>query len=58
MCRRNELTGSYKTQALTERNFWIDYKTWADKQQMKHNQNSLLHSNSISAVKNLIFTLT
>ena len=27
MYRRNELTGSYKTEALTEMNFRTDYKT-------------------------------
>ena len=31
MYRRNELTGSYKTQTLTERNFRTYYKTQADK---------------------------
>ena len=31
MYRRNELTGSYKAQALTERNFRADCKTRADK---------------------------
>ena len=57
MYRENELTCSYKTQALTERKFWRDCKTWADKQQIKHNRNSLSHSNGISAVKNLKFIL-
>ena len=43
MYKRNELTGSYKTQALTERNFRMDYKTWVDKWQIKNIQSRLLY---------------